>query len=70
MKLNTVGDLRKLIADLDDDFKLDIRIMEEIPEEELKDMSYQYPWRMYDGYLEFQDIGHSDKELCIGVYEK
>ena len=70
MKINTVGDLRKLIADLDDDFKLDVRIMEEISEEELKSMSYPYPWRMYDGYLEFQDIGYSDKELCLGVYEK
>lgn len=70
MKLNTVGDLRKIIADLDDDFKLDMRIMEEIPEEELKGMSYPYPWRMYDGHLEFQDIGYSDKELCLGVYYK
>lgn len=40
VKLNTVGDLRKIIADLDDDFKLDMRIMEEISEEELKGMSY------------------------------
>lgn len=24
---------------------------------------------MIDGYLEFQDIGVSDKELCLGVYE-
>ena len=39
MKLNTVGDLRKLIADLDDDFKFDVSIMEEISEEELKSMS-------------------------------
>ena len=70
MKIKTVGDLRKMISNLDDDFRLDIRIMEEIPEEELKDISYPYPWRMYDGYLEFQDIGHSDKELCIGVHEK
>lgn len=28
-----------------------------------------YPWSMIDGYLEFQDIGYSDKRLCIGVYE-
>ena len=70
MKLNTVGDLRKIIANLDDDFKLDMRIMEEISEEELKGMSYAYPWRTYDGYLEFQDIGYSDKELCLGVYYK
>ena len=70
VKINTVGDLRKIIADIDDDFKLDMRIMEEISEEELKGMSYAYPWKIYDGYLEFHDIGYSDKELCLGVYYK
>ena len=56
-----------MISNLDDDFRLDIRIMEEIHEEELKGMSYPYPWIMHDGYLEFQDIGYSDKEICLGV---
>ena len=70
MKINTVGDLRKIISDLDDDFKLNMRIMEEISEEELKGMSYPYPWRKYDGCLEFGDIGYSDKELCPEAYYK
>ena len=68
--IKTVGDLRKISNNLDDDYKLDIRIMKEIPEEELAGRSYPYPWEMIDGYLEFQDIGYSDKELCIGVYKK
>ena len=68
--IKTVGDLRKILNDLDDDYKLDIRIMKEISEKELIGRSYPYPWEMIDGYLEFQDIGYSDKELCIGVYEK
>lgn len=68
--IKTVGDLRKIINDLDDDYKLDIRIMKEIPEKELISRRYPYPWEMIDGYLEFHDIGYSDKELCIGVYEK
>lgn len=67
--IKTVGDLRKILTDLDDDFELDIRIMKEIPKKELMKMSYPYPWSMIDGYLEFQDIGYSDKRLCIGVYE-
>ena len=33
--IKTVGDLRKILNNLDDDYKLDIRIMKEIPEEEL-----------------------------------
>ena len=70
MKLKTVGDIRKMIENLDDDFKLDIRLMREVPEEELKNRFYPYPYDMYDGELEFQDIGYSDRELCIGVYGK
>lgn len=68
--IETVGAIRKLIENLDDDFKLDIRIMKEVPEEELKNRNYPYPWDMIDGKLEFQDIGYGDKELCLGVYEK
>ena len=70
MKLKTVGDIRKMIENLDDDFKLDIRLMREVPEEELKNRSYPYPYDMYDGELVFHDIGYSDKELCIGAYKK
>lgn len=33
--IKTVGELRKILNDLDDDYKLDIRIMKKIPEKEL-----------------------------------
>lgn len=68
-KVETVGELRELLKDLDDDYKLDIRIMKAIPEKDLKGSRYPYPCEMIYGYLEFQDIGVSDKELCLGVYE-
>ena len=67
--IETVGELRKILNDLEDDYKLDIRIMKAIPEKDLKGSRYPYPCEMIDGYLEFQDIGVSDKELCLGVYE-
>ena len=68
-KIETVGELRKILNDLEDNYKLDIHIMKAIPEKELKGSRYPYPCEMIDGYLEFQDIGVSDKELCLGVYE-
>ena len=34
-KIETVGKLRKILNGLDDDYKLDIRIMKAIPEKEL-----------------------------------
>ena len=67
--IKTVGDIRKMIEGLDDDFKLEIRIMKEVPEEELKQRRYPYPWDMEDGYMEFHDISYSEKELCVGIYE-
>jgi len=67
--IRTVGDFRRLTENLSDDFKLDVRIMKEVPEEELKQRRYPYPWDMVDGRIEFHDIGYSDKDFCIGVYE-
>ena len=69
MEIKKLGDFRKLTEDLDDDFELDIRIMREVPKEELKNRSYPYPWDMYDGRMEFHDIGYSDKYFCIGIYQ-
>ena len=70
MEIKTLGDFRKLTKDLDDDFKLDIRIMKEVSEEELSKRSYPYPWDICNGRMEFHDIGYSDKDLCIGIYER
>ena len=67
--IRTLGDFRRLTKNLDDDFKLDVRIMKEVPKEELKQRLYPYPWDMIDGRIEFHDIGYSDKDFCIGVYE-
>lgn len=69
-EIKTIGDFRRLTENLDDDFKIDVRIAREVPEEELKNRSYPYPWELFDGRLEFHDIGYSDKEFCIGVYEQ
>lgn len=70
MKIKTVGDFRRVTENLSDDFKLDVIVMEEVVEEELKNRIYKYPWDMFAAELEFQDIGYSDKQLYIGVYKK
>ena len=67
--IKTVGDIRKMIDGLDDDFRLDIKIMKEVPKEELKHRTYPYPWDIEDGYMEFHDISYSEKELSVGIYE-
>jgi len=65
MKLNTIGQLKKL----DDDFKLEINIMNEVSEEELINSRYPYPWLKEDGYIEYHDTGYSDRVVCFGVYK-
>ena len=70
MKIRTIGELKNLIKNLDDDFKIEIKIMEEIPKEDLERMTYPYPWKMTDATLEMTDIWYSDKIFSLSVYKK
>ena len=67
-RILTVGDLRKVIADLDDDFTIEMRVRTRVPDEELAKRGYPYPFdtKYFDG-IEFDDIGYSDKVICFGV---
>jgi len=61
-----VGKLKKIIADLDDDFTIDMRVRTKLTDEQLKNLSYPYPYNTEYTQLEFDDIGYSDKQLCLG----
>lgn len=61
-----VGKLKKIIADLDNDFTIDMRVRTKITDEQLKNLSYPYPYNTEHTQLEFDDIGYSDKQLCLG----
>ena len=66
MTIKTVGELRKIIKDLDDDFNIELRIRQKLSDEELKNMPYPYPYKSTYTNLEFDDIGYSDKDFCLG----
>ena len=70
MKLNTVGQLKEILKDIDDDFKIDINIVEVIPEETLKNASYPYPYNYIDGKITYDDVGYSDKVVKFSVWER
>ena len=70
MEIKTIGQLKDIIKRFDDDFKLEVDIMIEIPEEELIKSRWPYPWRKEDGRLEFNDVGYSENVVCFGVYRK
>jgi hypothetical protein len=66
MKIKTVGQLRDIIKDLDDDFNIELRVRRRLKDDELKNCLYPYPYETKYTTLEFDDIGWSDKDLCLG----
>lgn len=66
--IKTLGEFRKLTEQLDDDFKIEFRVRTRVPEEELIKRRYPYPFdtEYFEGF-QFDDIGYSDKVICIGV---
>ena len=66
MEIKTLGDFRRITKDLSDDFKIELRVRHKLVDEELKLMSYPYPYHTAYPILELDDIGYSDKDLCLG----
>lgn len=67
-RITTIGELKKIIENLDDDFNIEMRVNREIPSESL--MFLSYPWGLDTDYqkgFEFDDVGVSDKVLCLSV---
>lgn len=67
MEVKNVGQLRKIIENLPDDFEIEMRVRRKLTDEELKNCRYPYPYDTEYLTLEFDDIGVSDKVLCLGV---
>jgi hypothetical protein len=44
-----------------------MRIRRILSDEEAKNCAYPHPYETYYVNLEFDDIGYSDKDLCLGV---
>ena len=65
--IKTIGELKKAIANIDDDFTINARIVRELPEEELSGSNYPYPYEHIKANLEIGDIGYSDKDVFINV---
>ena len=67
MKIKTVGQLRELISNLSDDYTIEVRVRKERDMQTIIESGYSYPFKTYYTELEFDDIGVSDKVLCIGT---
>ena len=67
--IKTIRELKKVIENIDDDFTIDVRIVRELSEEELKGSIYPYPYEYSKANIEIGDIGYSDKDVFINVEE-
>ena len=65
--IKTLGQFREITKNLTDDYEIEMRIRRKLTPDELKDMPYPYPYETEYTTLEFDDIGVSDKVLCLGV---
>lgn len=70
MDIKNVGQLRKVIENLSDDYEIEMRVRRALSDEDLKGCWYPYPYDTEYLTLEFDDIGVSDKVLCLGVTSK
>jgi hypothetical protein len=67
-QIKTIGDLRKIIDGMDDDFSIEMRVRSKVSDEEFIKRRYPYPYdtEYFDG-VEMDDICTSDRVLCLGV---
>ena len=61
MEIKNVGQLRKIIENLSDDYEIEMRVRRKLTDEELKNCRCPYPYDTEYLILEFDDIGVSDK---------
>lgn len=55
MEIKNVGQLRKIIENLPDDFEIEMRVRRKLTDEELKNCRYPYPYDTEYLTLEFDD---------------
>ena len=61
-----VGELKQIINNLEDDYDIELRVRKKMTREEIKDLIYPYPYKTENTELVFDDVGVSDRVLCLG----
>ena len=68
--IETIGELKKAIANIDDDFTIATRIVRELSEEELENSRYPYPYEYTKANLHIGDISYSERDVFINIEER
>ena len=65
--IRTIGDLKKAIENIDDDFTVSVRIVRKLSEEELEHSYYPYPYDFAAANMEIGDVGYSDEDVFVNI---
>jgi hypothetical protein len=68
MKIKTIGELKNLIKDMDDDYSIKMSIRTRVPDDEITKRLYPYPFdiELIDG-IEYDDKSVSEKIISFSV---
>lgn len=66
MAITTVRELKGILSNLEDDYKIELRVRRRMTDKELIGTIYPYPFKTIYTELEFDDVGVSDRVLCLG----
>jgi len=61
-----IGELKSILENLEDDYTIEMRVRRKMTDEEAKECIYPYPFITVYTELVFDDVGVSDKVLCLG----
>lgn len=64
-----VSELREILRTVPDDVDLDFELQTKVPEEQLKKMSYSFPYNYRRLMISGYDCGYSDRVLKLFVEE-
>ena len=62
-----VKELKEFINSLDDDFDIELNTQEKIPQNELDQMDWKYPYRTNKYQLTTGDVGYSNKVVQLWI---
>ena len=63
----TVGEIKKLISDLPNDFLFEIEVSKKLSREELENSLYPYPYKTERCSVNGYDIGHQERKIKLDV---
>lgn len=63
----TVKEFIEALSKYPEDFEINAQVIRELPEEEMEEMRYPYPYEYIESEIEIIDCSYSDKTVNISM---